>query len=364
MLRQRPPLAPISGNRGPNAELTPYQRGIIYGQKLAGSSARTIAGLVNCSKSTIRSTLLKSTERNDGKSLHRSGRPKAYSKREERKIIRIIRTKPKLTYPQLKEEAGIDFSRRTLQRLLSVYNITKWRAAKRPLLTQEHADMRLKWAKEHGIWDLDKWKYIIWSDECSIVRGSGKERAWVFRTPSQKWEKQMIEPTPKGKGVSVMVWAAFSGAGGRSELIILDRDFESKKHGYSANSYIDVLEEAIPTLWEPGFYFMQDNAPIHKAKKTMKWFEDRGILLLEWPPYSPDLNPIEHIWYELKKLVYEVNPDIDSLSGSEEMVREELGKALKEAWDRIPQKHFDALWQSMEDRCKAVVEAKGWQTKY
>ena len=269
-----------------------------------------------------------------------------------------------MTYTQLKAEAGIDFSKCTLHRRLDVYNITKWRAAKRPLLTQEHADVRLKWAKDHIVWDLDKWKYIIWSDECSVVRGSGKDHEWVFRTPSQKWDKEMIEQTPKGKGVSVMVWAAFSGAGGRSELIILDWDFESKKHGYSANSYIQVLEKAISTLWEPGFLFMQDNAPIHKAKKTMKWFQDRGIPVIKWPPYSPDMNPIEQIWFQLKKLVYEVNPDIDNLPGSNEKVREELGKALKEAWERIPQKYFDALWKSMERRCQAVVEAKGWQTKY
>jgi hypothetical protein len=101
-----------------------------------------------------------------------------------------------------------------------------------------------------------------------VLRGSGKDRQWVFRTPCQNWDKEMIEQTPKGKGVSVMVWAAcLSGAGGRSELIVLDRDFELKKHDYSANSYIKVLQEATPTLWEPDFFFMRDHAPIHKAKR-------------------------------------------------------------------------------------------------
>ena len=174
----------------------------------------------------------------------------------------------------------------------------------------------------------------------------------------------MIEETPKGKGVSIMVWAAFAGAGAKSDLIILDRDFESKKHGYSANSYIKVLEEAIPTVWEPEFTFMQDNAPIHKAKKTTKWFLDQGISLVKWPPYSPDMNPIEHIWFKLKKRVYEANPDIENISSGEEKVREELGKALQAAWELIPQEFFDALWESMPRRIAAVIEAEGWQTKY
>jgi transposase len=41
--------------------------------------------------------------------------------------------------------------------------------------------------------------------------------------------------------------------------------------------------------------FMQNNAHIHTAKKVKKWFEDEGIPVMEWPPYSPDLNPIEHL---------------------------------------------------------------------
>jgi len=364
MLRQRAPLTPISGNRDPKAELTPFQRGLVVGKASVGQSFRSIATSLKCSISTVSDTVLKSAERDKGRSLPRTGRPKLYSKRDVRKLVRIARQKPKLTYKQLKAEADMKCSRRTITRILDTYNIHKWRAAKRPMLTEVHAKARKKWAQEHINWDLDKWKYIIWSDECSVVRGSGKDREWVFRTPCQKWDKEMIEQTPKGKGVSVMVWAAFSGAGGRSELIILDRDFESKKHGYSANSYIKVLEEAIPTLWEPEYSFMQDNAPIHKAKKTLKWFEDQGIPVVEWPPYSPDLNPIEQIWFQLKKLVYEVNPEMDNLSGGEEKVREELAKALKEAWERIDQKYFDALWQSMERRCQAVLRADGWQTKY
>jgi transposase len=40
--------------------------------------------------------------------------------------------------------------------------------------------------------------------------------------------------------------------------------------------------------------FMQDNAPIHTAHIIKDWLEEMAIEVLEWPPYSPDLNPIEH----------------------------------------------------------------------
>jgi transposase len=40
---------------------------------------------------------------------------------------------------------------------------------------------------------------------------------------------------------------------------------------------------------------MQDNAPIHTARVVKEWFEMNGIDTIDWPPYSLDLNPIEHI---------------------------------------------------------------------
>ena len=144
----------------------------------------------------------------------------------------------------------------------------------------------------------------------------------------------MIQPIPKGKGVSVMVWAAFWGDN-RSDLYKLARDFAAKKMGYSANSYIELLNDYLLGIWQPGLIFMQNNAPIHKAKKVMEWFNENGIEVIDWPPYSPDLYPIEHVWYMLKKLVYQVNPNIDLVSGSDETVREVLWKALEEAWTLI-----------------------------
>jgi hypothetical protein len=134
----------------------------------------------------------------------------------------------------------------------------------------------------------------MWSNECSVERGKGKICEWVFRTPPQKWQKEMIQTYKKGKDISVMVWGCFWGDG-RSDLYLLDWDFESLKHGYSANSYIEVLDNELARHYQEGLIFMQDNALIHTANKVKAWFKEQRILVADWPPFSPDLNPIEQL---------------------------------------------------------------------
>jgi hypothetical protein len=96
-----------------------------------------------------------------------------------------------------------------------------------------------------------------------------------------------------GKDISRMVWAAIW-RGGRSNLVIMERDETSKKNGYSSKSYIQCLEKELIPIYEPSLIFQQDNAKIHTSLETQEWFENHGIEVMEWPTHSPDLNPIEH----------------------------------------------------------------------
>lgn len=85
---------------------------------------------------------------------------------------------------------------------------------------------------------------------------------------------------------------------------------------------------------------------------------------MEWPPYSPDLNPIEHLWFRLKQLVYNVRPDIEQVRGDAERVREALYEALERAWTMIPEELLLDLVRSIEKRVQAVIQAEGWYIKY
>jgi DDE superfamily endonuclease len=91
-----------------------------------------------------------------------------------------------------------------------------------------------------------------------------------------------------------MVWGAFS-TERQSELVFIPGDPESKHGRVMSIVYHEVLEDQLPTLWEPSLVFMQDNASIHTAKVITNWFKEQGIEVVKWPPISPDLNPIEYV---------------------------------------------------------------------
>jgi hypothetical protein len=52
---------------------------------------------------------------------------------------------------------------------------------------------------------VDQWGNVIWSDEASVARGTGKTREWVFGTSEQKWDKDKVMKIPNGKAFFIMV---------------------------------------------------------------------------------------------------------------------------------------------------------------
>jgi len=67
--------------------------------------------------------------------------------------------------------------------------------------------------------------------------------------------------------------------------------------------------------------FQLDNAHCHKSRATMAFFQSNNINILDWPPYSPDLNPIENLWGIIKNKVRRF-PLLDRQSVVAEMLKQ------------------------------------------
>jgi transposase len=164
-----------------------------------------------------------------------------------------------------------------------------------------------------------------------------------------------------------MVWKAIwldeHGLARRSNLVIIECDLNAKKHGYSAQSYIKALTKGLLSHWKRSQLFMQDGAGIHHMYVVQSFFKLNHITTLDWPPYSPNLNPIEHLWWVLKKHMYKLYLQYNNWSKAAEKWKG-FCEALKECWCSIPAKLIKQLILSMPQCLEACRHVHGWQTKY
>jgi transposase len=94
-----------------------------------------------------------------------------------------------------------------------------------------------------------------------------------------------------------------------------------------------------------------------------EWTEEHGITVVDWPPYSPDMNPIENLWKILKERIHEKDPALADMPKNVESFRR-LKRVAIEVWEEIPEEVLQHLVESMERRLAAVIKANGWYTKY
>lgn len=85
----------------------------------------------------------------------------------------------------------------------------------------------------------------------------------------------------------------------------------------------------------------------------------------DWPPNSPDMNPIEHCWERLKEKLHIRLLNILKIRGDPKKVKEALAEALDVVWrEDIEGRFLEKLWKSIPRRVAALRKAKEWYTKY
>ena len=70
------------------------------------------------------------------------------------------------------------------------------------------------------------------------------------------------------------------------------------------------LEKILLPDWNKEDILIMDNASWHKTKKVKTFLNEHGIKFMYQPPYSPDLNPIEHYWANMKRMIKSLENNI------------------------------------------------------
>lgn len=217
-------------------------------------------------------------------------------------------------------------------------------------MTEKQKKNRYIWAKSKLSWSKDDWNKVIFSDESKFDVCVGDYRKRVIRDKTEAFHKDCLKRTvkfPKG----IMVWGCMS-AKGLGTLKFIEGTVNAQK-------YQDILQESLlPSVASlyPGedYIFQQDGASCHTAKSTKKWFGENSVKVLSHPSSSPDLNPIETLWHKMKQY----------LRNNPQRTLPELHAKLQDIWDNFTPEFCQGLVNSMPDRVRAVIRAKGDVTSY
>ena len=152
--------------------------------------------------------------------------------------------------------------------------------------------------------------------------------------------------------VKIHIWAGIS-MKGPTDLMMFDGIMD-------APLYVRILREAlIPSaqrLYPGGNYlFMQDNDPKHTSRCARDFFADNGIEWWKTPPESPNLNPIENLWHELKEYIRrEVKPK----------TKADLLEGIRKFWGTVRKQKCQKYIGHLKKVIPKVIELQGHASGY
>ena len=149
-----------------------------------------------------------------------------------------------------------------------------------------------------------------------------------------------------------MVWGGIS-SGGKTDLVLIEGNLNGQRY------ITEILQsQVVPYAGAIGdeFILMDDSACPHRARVVDQFQEVQGVTRMEWPANSPDLNPIEHLWDQLKRAVRRRINQNTTLGA--------LYQLLSEEWAALPPQRLSDLIDSMPDRCNQVLMKNGGYTSY
>ncbi len=335
-------------------ELPEELRDRIVARHRSGQGYKKYSAALKVPKSTVASIILKWNMFGTTRTLPRAGRPAKLSFWGRRALVREVKKNPKITVAELQRcirKMGESCRKSTITAALHQSGLYGRVAQRKPLLSARHMKARMEFAKKHLKDSKIVTNKILWSDETKIELFGLNSKRYLWRNPGTAHHLSNTVPTVKHGGGSIILWGCFSAAG-TGRLVAIEGKMNAAK-------YRDILDENLLQSAQDlrlgrRFTFQQDNDPKHTAKITKEWLHNNSVTVLEWPSQSPDLNPIEHLWRDLKMAVHQRLPS--NLT--------ELERICKEEWQRIPKSRCEKLVASFPKRHMVVLNQKGASTKY
>ena len=248
-------------------------------------------------------------------------------------------------------------SRRTLQSVVKEdLGLCPYQKRRVAGLTQPQMATRLERAKQlldrFADQDLDK---IVFSDEkfFGVEEKFNAQNVRIYSASIKDIPEEMRTVQRFQVEQKVMVWCGMSKKG-KFPLIFVEPGAKVNASYYKEHILESVVKDQGQLLYpQSDWCFQQDSAPAHKAKICQNWLRDNlpeFISAQEWPPSSPDLNPLDYsIWGILEARVNSTrHTSLDSLKA----------KLLRE-WDLLSMDMVRTAIDAWPKRLKALIRKRG-----
>lgn len=327
-------------------QLTEMERSAIITLDKVSWLHKDIAQVLHCSENTVSLWVNRWREKHSVADAERSGRPRCTPDDADQDITLHADAHVTDTPQDIARALGLGVSARTIRRRLNEIDLHSF------VQKAEHENVRarLSFAEGYSRWTEDDWSRVLFSDETHFYLGH-HGREYVQRPPGAALDPQYTRKDNERLQGKVSLWGCICAGGlGHAELYV---DTLDARH-YQTILGLNLVSSAHP-FWPTGhWWFQQDNWTVHTAGTSRDWLHNHGIDLIDWPAWSPDLNPIEELWNDLKRRVYGRQPNS----------MEQLERYITEEWAATDLSFIAHICRNMPRRLQLVIDNDGHKIPY